>query len=68
MFNEEIIPLKSATPQSPFPLDALPNNVRHFVEYTAKAIQVHSDMPAALALSVLSACVQGKAKIAVTPE
>lgn len=68
MFNDVIIPLKSASPPTPFPLGALPTNVRHFVEYMAKAIQVHSDMPAALALSVLSACVQGKAKIAVTPE
>lgn len=68
MFNEAIIPLKNTSPPPPFPLNSLPNNVRHFVEYTARAIQVHSDMPAALALSVLSACVQGKAKIAVTPE
>lgn len=68
MFNEAIIPLKNTSPTPPFPLNSLPNNVRHFVEYTARAIQVHSDMPAALALSVLSACVQGKAKIAVTPE
>lgn len=68
MFSDVIIPLKCASPPAPFPLNALPTNLRNFVEYTAKAIQVHSDMPAALALSVLSACVQGKAKIAVTPE
>lgn len=68
MYSETIIPLKTTSSPMPFPLDALPDNVRNFVEYTSKAIQVHSDMPAALALSVLSACVQGKAKIAVTPE
>lgn len=68
MFNEPIIPLKRNTPHISFPLNALPTNLRDFVEYTAKAIQVHSDMPATLALSVLSACTQGKAKIAITPE
>lgn len=68
MFNEALIPFKTTQPPSPFPLNALPDTVRSFVEYTAKAIQVHSDMPAALALSVLSTCVQGKAKIAATPE
>ena len=68
MFNEAIIPLKSNSPPISFPLNSLPTNLRNFVEYTAKSIQVHSDMPAALALSVLSSCAQGKAKIAITPE
>lgn len=67
-FLDPPIPLTPTnTPQS-FPLDALPNCIRRYVEYIANAVQVHPDMPAALVLSVLAACAQGKAIILLIPE
>ena len=67
-FLEPPIPLSPPTEPYPFPLEALPENIRYFAESVANTTQVHPDMPAVLILSVLSACAQGKAKIRITPE
>ncbi|MCM1061780.1 MAG: YfjI family protein [Eubacterium sp.] len=67
-FLEPPIPLTTTAEPIPFPLEELPRTLREFVRQTAKTLQVHSDMPSALTLSVLAACVQGKTKISITPE
>ena len=67
-FLEDIIPLAPTKPPLSFPMDSLPNGIREYTEHIAKAVQVHPDMPAALALSALAACVQGKTRISITPE
>lgn len=67
-FLEDIIPLAPTKPPLTFPMDSLPNGIREYTEHIAKAVQVHPDMPAALALSALAACVQGKTRISITPE
>ena len=67
-FFEKPIPLTLATSPPEFPLDALPTSIREYIDYVAEAVQVHPDMPAALVLSVLAACAQGKAIIRLTPE
>lgn len=59
-FLEPPIPLSPPTEPYPFPLEALPENIRYFAESVANTTQVHPDMPAVLILSVLSACAQGK--------
>lgn len=67
-FIEPPIPLSPPAIPYSFPLEALPDNIRSLTESVAKSIQVHTDMPAVLVLSVLSACAQGKANIRITPE
>lgn len=67
-FLEPPIPLTTTSEPTPFPLEKLPRTLREFVRQTAKTLQVHPDMPSALTLSVLAACVQGKTKISITPE
>lgn len=42
--------------------------MRNYVKQISNAMQVHPDMPSALSLSVIAACVQGKTKIRITPE
>lgn len=67
-FLEDIIPLTTTTPPLEFPLKALPDSIREYADYVAKTVQVHPDMPAALSLSTLAACAQGKTRIGITPE
>lgn len=67
-FIEKAIPLSPNAEPTPFPLEALPPDIRNYTEYIAKSVQVHPDMPAVLMLSVLAACAQGKARVCITPE
>lgn len=56
-------PLNPAKSPPPFPIGALPPTIRDMVNYVAQTTQVYPDMPAAVALSALSVCLQGKAKV-----
>lgn len=56
-------PLNPAKSPPPFPIGALPPTIRDMVNYVAETTQVYPDMPAAVALSALSVCLQGKAKV-----
>lgn len=67
-FLEPPIPISPPAKPYPFPLEALPDNIRNFVESVAKSTQVHEDMPAVISMSSLSACAQGKAQIRIIPE
>lgn len=67
-FLEPPTPLKTTAEPVPFPTEALPTVLQNYVKQISTALQVHTDMPSALSLSVLAACVQGKTKISVTPE
>lgn len=64
---DPIIPLRSAHSPPPFPLECLPAVIRNYVEFVAKSVQVYPDMPASVALSVLSLCLQGKTRIEINP-
>lgn len=67
-FLEPPIPLVSTAEPQPFPLEELPAVLQNYVKQISNALQVHSDMPSALSLAVIAACVQGKTKIRITPE
>lgn len=67
-FLEPPIPLVSTAEPPQFPLEALPASLQEYVRQISHALQVHPDMPSALSLAILAACVQGKTKISVTPE
>lgn len=67
-FLEPPIPLVSTAEPSPFPLEVLPAVLQEYVRQISHALQVHPDMPSALSLAILAACVQGKTKINITPE
>lgn len=67
-FLEPPIPLVSTAEPPPFPLEALPAVLQNYVKQISNALQVHPDMPSALSLAILAACVQGKTKINITPE
>lgn len=67
-FLEPPIPLKTTAEPVPFPTEAFPTVLQNYIRQISTALQVHTDMPSALSLSVLAACVQGKTKISVTPE
>lgn len=67
-FLEPPIPLVSTAEPPPFPLKELPAVLQNYVKQISNALQVHSDMPSALSLAVIAACVQGKTKIRITPE
>lgn len=67
-FLEPPIPLVSTAEPPQFPLEALPTSLQEYVRQISHALQVHPDMPSALSLAILAACVQGKTKISVTPE
>ena len=55
-------PLKRAKSTPPFPVGCLPQVLREMVELISETVQVMPEMPASVALSVLSLCLQGKAK------
>lgn len=60
-------PLKRAKPTPPFPVGCLPPVLREMVELISETVQVMPEMPASVALSVLSLRLQGKAKISYSP-
>jgi len=64
-------PLVPLTPQScdlpSFPLIALPDTIRDYVEAVAEHSQTSPDMAAVIALGVLAVCLQGKYKVEGTP-
>ncbi len=67
-FIQPPTPLRREKQPAEFPISALPPNIGEYVKQVAKAVQVHPDMTAALALAVLAACAQGKSQIQLTPE
>lgn len=67
-FIQPPTPLRREKQPAEFPITALPPNIGEYVKQVAKAVQVHPDMTAALALAVLAACAQGKSQIQLTPE
>lgn len=56
----ELAPLPEAIEPPPFPTDALPTWLAHFVRAQSTASQVPEDMTGMLALSALSAALQGR--------
>ena len=64
---KEIIPLNNVHLPPPFPVDCLPPVLRDYVNFVSQTVQVYPDMPASLVLSVLSVCLQGKAKVRFSP-
>ena len=52
-----------SSPTDSFPLDSLPAPIAEYAAIVAENITVSPDMPAALSLAVLSAALQGKAKV-----
>lgn len=64
-------PMVPLTPQScdlpSFPLSALPDTIRDYVEAVAEHSQTSPDMAAVIALGVLAVCLQGKYKVEGTP-
>lgn len=60
-------PLKRAKSTPPFPVGCLPPVLREMVELISETVQIMPEMPASVALSVLSLCLQGKAKISYSP-
>lgn len=65
---EPPIPLDGAVVLPEFPLDALPVHVAGFVRELAASLEVHPDMPAALALLAGAAASQGKYIVRVKPD
>ncbi len=61
-------PLPKPKEPPPFPIEALPPPIRNYVTYIAETMQVYNDMPASLALAVLSMCLQKKAKVQFNSE
>ena len=61
------IPLKTAHCPQPFPIYCLPQTIRDYVNFVSETTQVYPDMPASVALSALSVCLQGKAKVSFSP-
>lgn len=60
--------LTSTADPPTFPLERLPPVLQNYIKQISTALQVHPDMPSALSLAILAACVQGKTKISITPE
>lgn len=51
-----------------FPVDALPDKIRPYIQATAESLQVSVDMVATFVVAIISLCVQGKYKIQVKPD
>lgn len=58
------LPLKQNKEPVPFPLYALPQVIRDMTSLISETVQVAPEMPASVALAVLSLCLQGKQKSA----
>lgn len=67
-FIQPPTPLRREKQPAVFPINALPPIIGEYVQQVAKAVQVHPDMTASLAIAVLAACSQGKSQIQITPE
>lgn len=63
--DPEPIPLTQSAPIPPFPVDAFPETIADMVDAVAEATQTDPAMPAASALSTLSACTGGRAEIEI---
>ena len=50
-----------------FPVDALPDKIRPYIQATAESLQVSVDMVATFVIAIISLCVQGKYRIQVKP-
>jgi hypothetical protein len=61
------VALPTAKSPPPFPIGALPPTIRDMVNFVSETTQVYPDMPASVALSALSVCLQGKAKVSFSP-
>jgi hypothetical protein len=59
------IPIENADAPEPLPLSAFPDWIRDHVQSVAAAVQVPSDLPALLSLTLLSGAVQKKAELHV---
>ena len=51
-----------------FPVDALPDKIRPYIQATAESLQVSVDMVATFVIAIISLCVQGKYRIQVKPD
>lgn len=51
-----------------FPVDALPDKIRPYIQATAGSLQVSVDMVATFVIAIISLCVQGKYRIQVKPD
>ena len=60
-------PLKRSKAPPPFPVGCLPPVLKKMVELISDTVQVMPEMPASVALSILSLCIQGKTKICYSP-
>jgi len=63
-----VVPLKPEYKTLPtFPVDALPKEVREYVQAVAEHSQTSPDMAAVIALGVLAVCLQGKYQVEGNP-
>ena len=62
---DEPVPLGARAPLPPFPLDTLPDYIATMADAVATEIQVPDDLPAALAMGVLSTAAGGRAEVVV---
>lgn len=51
----------------PFPVECLPDEIRHYAEALAESLQVPVDMPAISILGKIALCIQGKVEIEPKP-
>lgn len=58
-------PLTAPVERPPFPLAALPQALRSFVDAVATHTQTPVDLGACMALAIISACCHGRARVAV---
>ena len=63
----EPIPIEKAS-AAPFPVDALPSYLSQYVTAVAESTQTPVDMAGTVAVSILSACLQGKYRIQGKPD
>ncbi|MBE6929802.1 MAG: DUF3987 domain-containing protein [Ruminococcaceae bacterium] len=70
--RSEFLPLIPLTPHwndlPPFPVDALPEVIRRYVDAVVEHSQTAPDMVAVISLGVLAICLQGKLQIEGTPD
>lgn len=52
----------------PFPVDALPDEIKGYIEAASESLQVPVDMVASLTIAIISLCIQGKFFIEVKPD
>jgi hypothetical protein len=62
---EELVPLGTLVPLPDFPVDTLPSYISAMAQAVATEVQVPVDLPAALAMGVLSTAAGGRAELVV---